>query len=705
MLPEGDGQSQFTQGDVRDGAGTMCATAQGHGIRMGRNALGRETSPYLLQHADNPVDWRPWGRAALDEAQAGNKPILLSVGYAACHWCHVMAHESFEDEATARVMNELFVNIKVDREERPDIDAIYQASLALLGQQGGWPLTMFCTPKGEPFWGGTYFPNDARFGRPQFTVVLREMARLFAQEPDGIAKNTAAILGALGKMSRPKAGGPVSRAILDRIAQHLAREVDTVEGGMRGAPKFPQSSIFKQLWRAYRRSRDTSQRELVTVTLDRMAQGGIYDHLGGGFARYSVDAVWLVPHFEKMLYDNAQLIELFTMVWQETRSTLYAARVAETVGWVLREMINPDAPAFCATIDADSEGEEGRFYVWDEAEIDALLGSDAAPFKRTYDVTHGGNWEGKTILNRRKAARLGDAEDEARLAQCRAKLLAARDRRVKPARDDKVLADWNGMMIAALAEAGRCFDRPEWLAAARASFDFVAAHMQTDGRLGHSWRMGRLKHAGTLDDHAHMIRAALALYEAEGKPADLAQAIAWTDQVERHFRDGEAGGYFFTADDARDLIARTKTAIDNATPSGNGTMAEVQARLFYLTGDDRARARAQATIAAFSGELSRNFLPYATLLNAGELLDDALQVVVAGTRGAGVDTLLRSVYGATLPNRVLQVVGPDDQLPDGHPANGKGMIDGAPTVYLCQGPVCSPPLTDPVTLAVELAKR
>ncbi len=672
---------------------------------MTANALGQETSPYLLQHAGNPVHWRPWGRAALDEAQADNKPILLSVGYAACHWCHVMAHESFEDAATARVMNELFVNIKVDREERPDIDAIYQASLALLGQQGGWPLTMFCTPKGEPFWGGTYFPNDARYGRPQFTVVLREMARLFAQEPDDIAKNTAAILGALGDMSRPKVGGPVDGAMLDEIARHLAREVDAVEGGMHGAPKFPQPSLFKQLWRAYRRSRDVDQRDLVTVTLDRMAQGGIYDHLGGGFARYSVDDIWLAPHFEKMLYDNAQLIELYTMVWQETRSPLYEARVAETVDWVLREMINPDAPAFCATIDADSEGEEGRLYVWDEAEIDALLGSDAAAFKHAYDVTSAGNWEGKTILNRRMAPRLGDAQDEARLARCRIKLLAARERRVHPARDDKVLADWNGMMIAALAEAARCFDKPHWLAAARTAFDFVTAHMQTDGRLGHSWRKGQLKHAGTLDDYAHMMRAALALYEATGQAADLAQAMSWSEQVERHFRDGDKGGYFFTADDAQDLIARTKSAMDNATPSGNGTLAEVQARLFYLTGDDRMRARAQATIAAFSGELQRNFLPYSTLLNAAELLDNALQVVVAGPRGDGTDTLLRAVYGASLPNRVLQVVGPGEQLSEGHPATGKGMIDGAPAVYLCQGPVCSPPLTDPVSLAVELAKR
>ena len=672
---------------------------------MGKNALARETSPYLLQHANNAVDWHPWDRGALDKAQASNKPILLSVGYAACHWCHVMAHESFEDKTTASVMNKLFVNIKVDREERPDIDAVYQTSLTLLGQQGGWPLTMFCTPQGEPFWGGTYFPKDARFGRPPFIDVLREMARVFLEEPNAIAKNTTAILSALRDASRPKIGGPISSAAFDNFAQNLARRIDPTEGGMHGAPKFPQPSLFKQLWRAYCRNHDPNLRNLVTLTLDRMAQGGIYDHLGGGFARYSVDDLWLVPHFEKMLYDNAQLIELYTLVWQEMHSALYATRVDETVHWVIDKMTNSDASAFCATIDADSEGEEGKFYVWNENEIDTLLGAHTTQFKHTYDVTPIGNWEGKTILNRRKSPRLGTTEDEIFLAKCRAKLLTARDQRVSPARDDKVLADWNGMMITALVKAALCFNKAEWLSAARASFDFIVTHMQKNNRLGHSWRLGQLKHAGTLDDYAQMIRAALALYEAQGSSNDLAQAVAWADQIENHFRDFEAGGYFFTADDAHDLIARTKTAIDNATPSGNGAIAEAQAWLFYLTGEDQYRTRAQATIAAFSGELDRNSLPYATLLNASELLDNALQVIIVGTRGAEVDRLLRTIYSASLPNCVLQVVNPGDKLPDGHPANDKDMINGAPTAYLCQGPVCSAPHTDPNTLGAELAKR
>ncbi len=672
---------------------------------MARNQLAGETSPYLLQHADNPVDWHPWGRAALDKAQAEGKPILLSIGYAACHWCHVMAHESFEIEATARLMNELFVNIKVDREERPDLDTIYQGALALLGEHGGWPLTMFCTPEGEPFWGGTYFPNEPRFGRPSFADVLRRVAQIFADEPHKVQKNARAILGRLGDMARPQGGGPVDRATLDLIAGRLAGEIDPVQGGLRGAPKFPQSTLLKQLWRAHKRRRDPATRQLVTLTLDRMAQGGIYDHLGGGFARYAVDGIWLVPHFEKMLYDNAQLIEIYTLVWQETRSPLYARRVAETAGWVLRDMLNPDAPGFCATVDADSEGEEGKYYVWREAEIDDLLGTDAAQFKRAYDVTPDGNWEGRTILTRHHAPELGNDAHEAALARCRAILLAARDKRVAPGRDDKVLADWNGLMIAALAEAGRSFANPAWLAASRNAYAFVVAHMQEDGRLGHSWRAGRLKHAGTLDDYAQMIRAALALYEAEGNDGDMEQAVAWVEQVDRHFRDGSGGGYFFTADDTDDVITRTKSAIDNPVPSGNGTMAEVLARLFYLTGEDRYRTQAEATIATFTGELNRNYLPYSTLLNAAELLLRALQVVVAGDRGDGVEPLLAPVYGASLPNRVLQVVGPGQTLPEGHPAWGKGMIDGAPAVYLCEGQVCSPPITDPVTLAAELAKR
>ncbi|MCA8932623.1 MAG: thioredoxin domain-containing protein, partial [Rhodospirillaceae bacterium] len=466
-------------------------------MRAMANRLAQETSPYLLQHADNPVDWMAWGPEALARAKAENKPILLSVGYAACHWCHVMAHECFENPQIAGLMNERFVNIKVDREERPDIDTIYQTALAMMGQQGGWPLTMFLTPDGAPFWGGTYFPPEDAYGRPGFPAVLNAIGDTYASEPDRVAHNVTALTGGLGTLAQNHAGSPFELKLLDDIALRFSKEFDLTYGGIAGAPKFPQSPILALLWRAWRRRGEnlTGPRDCVLVTLTRMCQGGIYDHLGGGFARYSTDEAWLAPHFEKMLYDNAQLLELLTLAWQGTRDPLYAARAAETVDWLAREMIAANG-AFAATLDADSEGEEGKFYVWTEAEIDdaladAGLAGHAETFKRVYGVTAGGNWEGKTILTRGLAPGLEDPATEVRLAEARAALLARRAGRVRPGWDDKVLADWNGLMITALAQAGLAFGRADWLALARSAFDAVLRDLMVDGRLHHAWRLSR----------------------------------------------------------------------------------------------------------------------------------------------------------------------------------------------------------------------
>jgi uncharacterized protein YyaL (SSP411 family) len=674
---------------------------------MTRNRLGEETSPYLLQHADNPVAWWAWGEEALAEARRLDKPILLSVGYAACHWCHVMAHESFEDEATAALMNRLFVNIKVDREERPDIDTIYMSSLHLLGEQGGWPLTMFLTPDGEPFWGGTYFPPTARYGRPGFRQVLESIARIYADERDKVVGNVAALRDGLAKLSRATPGDAIDLATIDQAAERLAKAFDAFHGGIAGAPKFPQCAIFALIWRAFLRNQDKPQGEpfarAVLTSLVRMSQGGIYDHLGGGFARYSTDEAWLVPHFEKMLYDNAQLIEILTLVWQHTREPLFAQRVEETVGWALREMIG-EGGAFASSFDADSEGEEGKFYVWTEAEIDALLGADAALFKSVYDVRPDGNWEGHTILNRNRDPELRDAADEAVLARGRAVLLAARAKRVPPARDDKILADWNGLLIAALAEAGACFERADWIAAAERAFAFIARAMIIDGRLAHSYRLGRAQHAATLDDDANLAKAALALLEATGTPRYLDHAIAAVERLDRHYWDATGGGYFLTADDTGGLIARTKTAGDNATPAGNSVIAAVLAKLHLLTGETRYRDRADQVIAAFSGELTRNFFPLATLMNAAELQARAIQIVIVGTRDEpAVRALLRAVNQECLPTRVLAVVEDGAALPAAHPAHGKTRVAGQPAAYLCIGPSCSLPLTDPALLTARLA--
>ncbi len=670
---------------------------------MTRNQLADETSPYLLQHADNPVHWYPWADDALARAKAESKPILLSIGYAACHWCHVMAHESFEDAATAEVMNRLFINIKVDREERPDLDAIYQGALSLMGEQGGWPLTIFCTPEGKPFWGGTYFPPSAGYGRPGFPDLLEHIDRIYRTEQDKVAQNTHAIVAAIEDMARPEAGDIPAPAQLTTMATQLAGEVDTVHGGFGTAPKFPQCGVLKMIWA----QGDTPTKAAVTLTLDRMAQGGIYDHLGGGFARYSTDPAWLAPHFEKMLYDNAQFLELYAITWRETGNPLYRARVEETVDWLLREMTHPEG-GFYATLDADSEGVEGKFYVWGADEIDAALGDDAGFFAAAYDVRPDGNWEGHTILNRNQDPVWKDDATEARLAGLRKRLFDIRAPRIRPALDDKILTDWNGLMIAALIEAAMSFSRPDWLAAAQKAYGFIRDRMivaPPDGmiELRHSWRNGDARHRATLDDYAGLARAGIALYEATGDITGLDDAQKSIAYLNTHFASAD-GAYFFTDDQASDVIARTKTGFDNATPAGNGIVAEVLVRLYHLTGQLHHRDRAEAVLRAFAGESAKNPFGYGTLLMAGGLLADATQVAVIGKPDDPRSQALReAAYRGAGATRIVSLVGPGETLPDGHPAAGKTQQDGVPCAYICSGPVCSLPVTSPDALIAELS--
>ena len=669
------------------------------------NELGAETSPYLLQHKDNPVHWRPWGDRALAEARASGKPILLSVGYAACHWCHVMAHECFENPAIAALMNELFVNIKVDREERPDIDAIYMAALGLMGQQGGWPLTMFLTPEGEPFWGGTYFPPEPRYGRPGFPDIMRRIAEVYHTDQESVRKNTEAVLQSLRQLAAGDPEAPSIRVggeILDRVAQLLCEQIDTVHGGVGQAPKFPQTYALEMVLRGWLRLRDENMKQAVDTTLTAMCQGGIYDHLAGGFARYSTDERWLVPHFEKMLYDNAQLIDILTLAWQVDRNPLYSQRVRETVHWVQEEMV-VDGGGFAATLDADSEGEEGRFYVWQAAEIDQVLGSDSAAFKAAYDVTAGGNWEGKVILNRSARLELGPDEAEDLLRRCREKLLQRRSNRVRPGWDDKVLADWNGLMIAALANAAAVFDQPDWAAAAVAAFDFVTDKLSPNGALMHAYRQGQPKHRALLDDYANMTRAALTLYELHGDNRYLQQARSWTSTVESHFADAERGGYYFSSNEATDVIARMRHGNDNAVPSGNGVMVGVLTRLWLLTGDEIYRQRAEAVAQSFSAQMTNYALAMTTLLNNIEFLLRPLQIVIMGERDdISVKDMLSVVHGTALPNKVLQVLAPGQALPASHPAKAMGQIDGRATAYVCVGQTCSLPQTKAADLQAAL---
>jgi uncharacterized protein YyaL (SSP411 family) len=663
------------------------------------NRLAAETSPYLLQHKHNPVDWWPWGPQALAEAERANKPILLSVGYAACHWCHVMAHESFEDDATARVMNELFVNIKVDREERPDIDQIYMSALHHLGEQGGWPLTMFLTPAGEPVWGGTYFPNTSRFGRPAFVDVLREVARQFRENPSGIEHNRKALMDELAKAARPADKVTIGARELDSAAAAVARVFDPVNGGFRGAPKFPQCSMLEMLWRAGTRGHDARFFQTVELTLDRMSEGGIYDHLGGGFSRYSVDERWLGPHFEKMLYDNAQLLELLALAHARTGKPLFATRARETVRWLVREMTTPEG-AFSASLDADSEGEEGKFYVWSLAEIENILGpGDAAIFARHYDVTKEGNFEGHNILNRlrREAA---DDESEDQLAAMRASLLAARDERVRPGLDDKVLADWNGLMIAALVNAGLMIGESGWLAMARRAFDFVAREMTRGDRLGHSWRAGRLLFPGLSSDFAAMIRAALALHEATGDGAYLDRALAWQSALDRHYGDPQGGGYFLTADDAEGLVVRPKSTIDDALPNPNALAAQNLLRLAAFTGDDAWRRKADQLFDALLPAAAENLYSHLALLNALDLRLRAAELVAVGR---DVTPFADAALRLPFLDRIVLRARTETDLPPAHPARAAFASLRETAMLVCVGERCSLPVTQPNEIAAAVA--
>jgi uncharacterized protein YyaL (SSP411 family) len=713
------------------------------------NRLAQETSPYLLQHADNPVHWWAWGPDALAHAKASGKPILLSVGYAACHWCHVMAHESFEDEVTAAVMNDLFVNIKVDREERPDIDAIYMGALHRLGEQGGWPLTMFLDSDARPFWGGTYFPPTSRYGKPGFQQVLRQVADIYANDRETVDHNAHHITAMLAERAVTDRVFQITDGSLEDLTARLLRAVDPENGGLQGAPKFPQWNFFWLLWRGAIRYDQPLAKAAVEKTLAQICQGGIYDHLGGGFARYSVDERWLVPHFEKMLYDNALLIDLMTHVYRETRNPLFEVRIAETVAWLEREMIASDGAgggAFAASLDADSEGEEGKFYVWTFDDLVEVLGADVAKvFGHIYDVAPQGNWAGDhnaphatgearkptAILNRLGSRELMSDAEEAKLAILRAKLLAVRSKRVRPGWDDKVLADWNGLMISALAHASQVFGQPTWLALAQRAFRFVETRMQPDHRLRHATRAGRTTASATASDYANMIAAALALHTATGDDAYLATAQRWTAILDSHYwvadeapgapastngsglsvngngahppaaashAGGKAtpfsGGYATTADDTTDVIVRLRAAADDAVPSANAIMLGNLVHLFLLTGDvDSTIARAEAIQRGFAADLARSLTGHTGFLAQSIDLIAPQQIVIV--EGDGADLLMHAIHHLSLPGAlVLRTRTP----PHGIPTSSEGIA----AAYVCLGTQCSAAMTDPALLTEHL---
>jgi uncharacterized protein len=679
------------------------------------NRLAQESSPYLLQHVDNPVHWYPWSEEALARARAEQKPIFLSIGYAACHWCHVMAHESFEDEETAAYMNAHFINIKVDREERPDLDAIYMGAVVAMTGQGGWPMSVFLTPDGDPFFGGTYFPPFPRYGMPSFRQLLESIARAWKEQREDIMANAGEIRQHIGRrLELSGTKGELTEALLGRALATIERQFEPGKGGFGRAPKFPQPMTLEFLLRLMQHPQ---AQHMVNYTLEMMARGGIYDHLGGGFARYSTDNDWLVPHFEKMLYDNALLSRVYLHAWQVTGRPLYKQVVTETLDYVVREMRH-EAGGFYSSLDADSEGEEGKFYVWQPAEIRAALGDEltADIFMLAYDVTERGNWEGKNILNVNRElaevarlAKMSEADTERLLTAVRQTLYDERAKRVWPGLDDKVLTAWNGLMLAAFAEAGRVLDRPDYTAVAVQNAEFLYQTMrQENGRLWRTWKAGHeARYNGYLEDYAYLGDGLLALYQTtfDQRWFDWAQEL--TELMLTHFRDEQDGGFYDTADDHEALIFRPKDLQDNAVPSGNAMACHLLLQLSLYTGDGRYHDLAQETVSAVYGAMSQYPTGFAHWLCATTfLLGEPLEIAISGEPGAADgQALLAVVREQYRPHLVVAVAPPDSPAAEAIPllAN-RSQIDGQATAYVCRQFACQRPVTTAAELREQLEK-
>ncbi len=681
------------------------------------NHLANESSPYLLQHKDNPVDWHPWGPEALKRAKREQRPIFLSIGYSACHWCHVMEHESFEDKQIAMIINERFVAIKVDREERPDLDQIYMNATQMMTGRGGWPMSVFLTPDLKPFYCGTYFPPSARGGMPGFDEVLRAVYDAWLMRRDKVEQMASQLTDELSRAGQATAPGQLSRDFIETAVGQLARSFDARWGGFGAAPKFPHPMDLQLVLRYWHRTGHAESLEMVRTTLDRMAAGGIYDHLGGGFARYSVDARWLVPHFEKMLYDNALLAGVYVEAYQATGDANYANVARETIEYVLRDMTGPEG-GFYSAEDADSEGHEGKFYVWTPDEIEAVLGDEAgATFGRVYDVSDSGNFEGANILNLPKtlaqsAAILGrDADDLAQeLAASRTKLFTVREGRIHPGKDDKVIVAWNGLMIDALARAAAALDEPRYAAAAAKAANFMRTKLlRADGRLLHTYRHGKAKLDAYLDDYACLANGLMSLYEATFDATHLTEASRLLDIVLAHFADPQAGGFFYTADDHEQLIARNKDATDASVPSASGMTAFALARLGKFTGDQKYIAAAAGTLTAAAGLMQQAPAAMGQMLLALDFqLGPTFELVLAGDNDFElVAKSLKEIRRQFIPNKVL--VGANAKSADQSPLlqdlnAGKSSAAGEPTLYVCEGFTCQEPAKGAAAVADEIKR-
>ncbi len=683
------------------------------------NHLASESSPYLLQHQNNPVDWYPWGPEALGRARSENKPIFLSIGYSACHWCHVMEHESFENERISRILNQHFINIKVDREERPDLDHIYMNAVQMMTGRGGWPMSVFLTPELKPFFGGTYWPPDNRMGMPGFEQIITAVQDAWQNRREAAEQQAAHLTQALTQLG-PTAGETLALnlELLNNAASRLEQVFDRQHGGFGNAPKFPHAADLQFLLRIEQRTKRPQLLDMVQLTLDKMARGGIYDHLAGGFARYSVDDRWLVPHFEKMLYDNALLAEAYLDAHLVTREARYARVVREIADYVLTYMTDRSG-GFHSTEDADSEGVEGKFYVWTVAEIKEILGAEAGErFCTVYDVRPGGNFEGRSILNLpRTLAQCAEllrwdlASLTRELDQSRRKLLEARDKRVRPGKDDKVLVSWNALMINVLARAAAPLDRPTYLDAARRAANFLLEHVgRSDGRLLHCWRQGQAKLDAYLDDYTYMVNALVTLYETDFDERWLQQAVRLADVVLDHFQDARDGGFYFTADDHEPLITRTKDLYDSSIPSGNAMAAAALARLASLSGRSDFLEAAQATLQWAGSALRDNPSACGQLLIAADfLLGPMRQMVLIGGRDSeGLREVVQGLRGQFLPRTVIAARPADPPLTESSPLAtlfaGKQPLDDQVTAFICEDFTCQQPLAGCAAIQ-EAAKK
>ncbi len=679
------------------------------------NRLINETSPYLLQHAHNPVDWYAWGEEALSRARDEDRPILLSIGYSACHWCHVMERESFENEDIAVLMNDNFVNIKVDREERPDLDAVYMEAVQMMTGSGGWPMTVFLTPEGHPYYGGTYFPPEDRGGMPGFPRLLAAASQAYHTnkgEIERVTRQLAEQMGRTGQM--PRGFTPLTTEVMHNAYSQLATQFDHLNGGFGNAPKFPQPMTPEFLLRYNRHGFNARALEMVELTLQQMAYGGMYDQVGGGFHRYSTDAYWLVPHFEKMLYDNALLARLYLHAWQVTGNALYRRITEETLDYVLREMTDA-AGGFYSAQDADSEGVEGKFFVWTPDELRPLLGDDADLVMGYYGVTERGNFEGANILNvplppDRYASQRGVSEDDlsAAVQRVRAILLDVRERRIHPLLDDKVLTSWNGLMLRSFAEAGAALGRPDYLDAARRNADFLLATMRDDNRrLLRTWRNGEAKLNGYLEDYACLADGLISLHEATLEPRWLQDAVDLADGMVDLFWDDAVGGFYDTGKDHEELVIRPRDVFDNAQPCGGSVATDVLLRLGVITGNDDFAAKGSTPLRAMQQMLGR--APSATGHWLGALdfyVSLPREIVIVGPASdPATGAMLDEVSKRFMPNRVLVGVADSDNPPlkDSPLLEQRVMQDGMPTAYVCENYACQLPVTEPAALAAQLA--